>query len=783
LPLPTGTGATDLNVDGGAYVDTYSSHAPEELVPGAEFDTLDMRVFTRPGSDWVGDGHGFPLVSISYVITTELPALSFNGTVPVPTAITVTNQTLGNLLDLNVDYVIDWINQTITILTPATIGDTISIDVYGLGGGNQLFQDTYIGDEIGNSVVIEVEYNQIQEFAVFVNGVVTTDYTYAPLYIEPGITTSYVSTGSSGTTLVVASTQDISVGSLIVGTGFTSGQTVVDKFNETILIISAPPDSTPSGLLTFKATTGQTVVNFGTTYTSTDFISFTAMGPTLVNNVPVAYSWSTAQVQTIVSPGLVLSFLLDNSLEYTNPDNLIVTVNGTRARTSAGAEYYADGSSAYLLPTRLGFSQAVIADADVHVYVDDIRQTLGVDYNVEPFSPGDDRAVEFITLPPTGSRILICVVTNSQCYVSGNELIFDPSQGLVPVAGSAIQVITWNDTRQQNLLTKVFVGPITTGITVTEPYDSTDYDIGSVNLAPGSYDFTGGVLITVNDFQLGRPVTDLNRLWVTLNGARLTPEVDFTVVNEELILNSGLINALDTLIVTLCSNSTVPPAMAFRIFQDMQGLQTTYRITTNTTTELAQDLAADDDIVYVIDASALSQPLLNYNQWGVLTVDGERIMYRERDLTNNTVSSLIRGTAGTAAASHVAGTPVYNMNRVNQLPAEYQNYIVSNLTNDTEIYPILGDGISNTFVAEDLTVAVANSAIEVYLGGIRQNSGYNVVANSPVTVQFSVAPPAGIQVTILVRRGVWWYDVTTQAEREQSLQETPNGAARFLRGE
>jgi hypothetical protein len=783
LPLPTGTGATDLNVDGGAYVDTYSSHAPEELVPGAEFDTLDMRVFTRPGSDWVGDGHGFPLVSISYVITTELPALSFNGTVPVPTAITVTNQTLGNLLDLDVDYVIDWVNQTITILTPATIGDTISIDVYGLGGGNQLFQDTYIGDEIGNSVVIEVEYNQIQEFAVFVNGIVTTDYTYAPLYIEPGVTTSYVSTGSSGTTLVVASTQDISVGSLIVGTGFTSGQTVVDKFNETILIISAPPDSTPSGLLTFKATTGQTVVNFGTTYTSTDFISFTVIGPTLVNNVPVAYSWSTAQVQTIVSPGLVLSFLLDNSLEYTNPDNLIVTVNGTRARTSAGAEYYADGSSAYLLPIRLGFSQAIIADADVHVYVDDIRQTLGVDYNVEPFSPGDDRAVEFITLPPTGSRILICVVTNSQCYVSGNELIFDPSQGLVPIAGSAIQVITWNDTRQQNLLTKVFVGPITTGITVVEPYDSTDYDIGSVNLAPGSYDFTGGVLITVNDFQLGRPVTDLNRLWVTLNGARLTPEVDFTVVNEELILNSGLINALDTLIVTLCSNSTVPPAMAFRIFQDMQGLQTTYRITTNTTTELAQDLAADDDIVYVVDASALSQPLLNYNQWGVLTVDGERIMYRERDLTNNTVSSLIRGTAGTAAASHLAGAPVYNMNRVNQLPAEYQNYIVSNLTNDTEIYPILGDGSNNTFVAEDLTVAVANSAIEVYLGGIRQNSGYNVVANSPVTVQFNAAPPAGIQVTILVRRGVWWYDVTTQAEREQSLQETPNGAARFLRGE
>ena len=29
-----GTRATDVNVDGGAYIDTYSSHAPEELIPG-----------------------------------------------------------------------------------------------------------------------------------------------------------------------------------------------------------------------------------------------------------------------------------------------------------------------------------------------------------------------------------------------------------------------------------------------------------------------------------------------------------------------------------------------------------------------------------------------------------------------------------------------------------------------------------------------------------------------------------------------------------------------------
>ena len=42
-----GTRPEDVNVDGGAYYDTYSSHAPEELVPGVTFDNLNMIVYTN----------------------------------------------------------------------------------------------------------------------------------------------------------------------------------------------------------------------------------------------------------------------------------------------------------------------------------------------------------------------------------------------------------------------------------------------------------------------------------------------------------------------------------------------------------------------------------------------------------------------------------------------------------------------------------------------------------------------------------------------------------------
>lgn len=46
-----GTRPEDINIVGGAYIDGYSSHAPEELVPGRIFDALEMRVFTNTAAN------------------------------------------------------------------------------------------------------------------------------------------------------------------------------------------------------------------------------------------------------------------------------------------------------------------------------------------------------------------------------------------------------------------------------------------------------------------------------------------------------------------------------------------------------------------------------------------------------------------------------------------------------------------------------------------------------------------------------------------------------------
>jgi hypothetical protein len=217
-----------------------------------------------------------------------------------------------------------------------------------------------------------------------------------------------------------------------------------------------------------------------------------------------------------------------------------------------------------------------------------------------------------------------------------------------------IQVTTWNNTTQQNILTLTFQGPVQIGSVIFEPYDTTDYDSPTLNdplqVLPGEFDAETGITTNVNDFDLLRENIDGNRLWVTLDGARLFEGSDYTINGQYLILSSGVIGAGQQLIVTEFTNSTVPEAATFRIFQDMRGVQATYRMTAATTTELAQDLSATADIIYVVNASALSEPNLPAGYFGVITIGGERIMYRNRDIVANTVSGLQRGTAGTAAA-------------------------------------------------------------------------------------------------------------------------------------
>jgi len=705
-----GTRATDVNVDGGAYVDTYSSYAPEELVPGAEFDTLDMRVYTRAGSDWAVNGHGFPTFGQAIVVDSVPAVYDFSGwydEIPFLVGGTLTNRTTNLNLVPGVNYTVNWAARTFTVVSGISVGDTLQGVAYGAGGGNQLYRNTWNGNEIGNTVTIPVAYSELQEIDVWVNGQKYTNLTYA------------------------------------AGTGNT------------------------------------TVVTFGATFTINHVVTLYALGPTTIDGTTVNYSWSTPVTQFIVCDGSTTIFELDNSLEYSNPAVLIVGINGRRLRTAANIEHYADGSSAYVLPDRLGFSQSLIADNEVLVYINDIPQTLGVDFTVDPYV-GDTRQITFTTAPAEGQRILIAVTTQAQAVITSGSSLF--IQGVTPVAGDVITVATWNDTRQQDILTTVYVGPVSSGATVTEGYDSTDFDAADVSFDPGSFDYTEGVVVTSNDLFMGRPDTNPSRMIVTLNGLRLFYGEDFTISNGEIVLadSFGIISPTAVVMITEFTNSQVPNEMAFRIFQDMRGVQATYRITPTTTTTLVQNLSTSADIIYVDAAANLPTPDIENNIWGIITINGERIMYRNIDVINNTVSSLRRGTAGTAVAEHTTGSIVYSLSRNEIMDSEFQNYINSNTFS--------GNGTTTVFEADNIVFDPNDSSlpiesVEVWVGGTRMTDGYTISDVNPVTVEFETAPAAGVEIVILVRRGVTWYapGINTPSNGV-ALQDTDTQAARFLRG-
>jgi hypothetical protein len=489
-------------------------------------------------------------------------------------------------------------------------------------------------------------------------------------------------------------------------------------------------------------------------------------------------------------------------------------VNGVRVLGPSCIEWIGDGTTAsFGLPQRMGTSflqSSINENSDIQVYVDAVlqKQTFGTQTGVYSVSAWDGsntpgRQVIFTTPPASGSVIVIAVSTLAVC-----QFVYDASQPVFTAdlqfssilnLGDVIQVITWNDTVQQNALTLTFTGPVQTGTTITQPYDILDYDSPSINNPfeplPGLFDAEIGTSIPTNDFDLLRDDVDASRLWVTLDGARLFEGSDYTIQGQFLILTQGAIDPNQTVIVTEFTNSVVPESVEFRVFQDMRGVQATYRMTRSSTTYTEQAVSATADVIVVNNVQNLSQPDLTNGVFGLVTINGERIMYRNRDLATNSISGLRRGTAGTAAAEHDAGSVVYDIGQGNLLNQLYQDYVVK----DTG----MGDGTTTVFYAPSIDIAdfgdsstIYVESIEVYVGGIRQYNYSNVSANSeyryivslfdPLAIEFIVddiysAPASGSEVTILQRRGVSWYEPGNgNPSNGLALQETDTQAARFL---
>jgi hypothetical protein len=369
-------------------------------------------------------------------------------------------------------------------------------------------------------------------------------------------------------------------------------------------------------------------------------------------------------------------FVLENDIQGHNAFTAVVEVDGRRLTPAEGLEYTADGSSAdfYLnltnWKTTEDLFQTLIADNEVHVFVDYEKLTLGEDYTVSPVDGSSVRYVLLNEVPAADAKVKIFVETAAEYRISYsgvpvsslNRITFNTA----PVTGARIIVTTDNNTSELDIINRNFNGPTAIGQSSSIGYDQLGFDADT-------FDETTGSVVDLSQYDLGRTITRPDRLRVTVNGLRRYFGRDWRINagGQTLEFLSTTISDNDIVVVTLQTEKQVPDTLDFQIFKDMRDNNAIYRSNSDYRTTLTQALSATDDTIYVLDASKLSAPDLANNVFGVVTIDGERITYRSRDVTNNTISGLRRGVAGTSPTSHAVTAVVYDTSLGTKLDYAY----------------------------------------------------------------------------------------------------------------
>ena len=171
--LALGTRPEDINIDGAGFVDTYNSHAPEELVPGRVYDTLDMEVYSHASHDYEGDGNAMEIRYVSFtdatgVVTdfnygrTDKSADDYNTLIVYRNAVREYN------------FTTNFKTKTITLSSPLSVTDILHVYAYGQTGEKMVGEFTFEGDGIQEIFILANDPSNVLQSLVFVNGVETS---------------------------------------------------------------------------------------------------------------------------------------------------------------------------------------------------------------------------------------------------------------------------------------------------------------------------------------------------------------------------------------------------------------------------------------------------------------------------------------------------------------------------------------------------------------------------------------------------------------------------------
>ena len=652
----------DMITDGAAYIDTNSSHAPEELIPGHMFDTLDIRVKTLANLDPAGSPE---------IVVVSSYADGFTKIYSFDPAVTNTPLPLGNVENLlvfddirglrfeGIDYDVNWQLQQVEFYNVPQTPSSVYISLIG-NSGQRVITDA---DFIGNGVQTEFEIkdftlNKVQQAYVKVNNVLTGDWNLlAPANVQEWLPATayavddYVS--YNGFTYRVAG-NFVSGATFKLDSNLTAADRVIVRFDN-------PP---PLG----------------------------ARIQVHLFDLPVskkAYSHIVQQLAVVpddfVYDPLGFRVTLEEPAQYMDPREpmFVVQLNELLLEPSNQAYYVSDGATkTFSLPAKRNISSIPdIRSNNVKVVIDGITLADTIDYVLNN-NGVDVPTVTLAKIPARGAKVTVSNNINATYAIADENVISIDSSILKP--GDKILITNFSNYDQYDTHVEVLSGAITTTGSIKLGFDIIGFDVQG-------WENEQTNVINAPKYTLDRAIYNIDYVEVYLNGAQLTPYYDFVFPTPTTLrLNPvfGIVSS-DTIIVRHISEQHRMPNMEFRIFKGITETYEYFGIGKSNTTTLAQDLALGDEWIYVDDITVLGQPDPINALPGVIFLNGERITYYILDSLNKRLGQIRRATNGTGApAMHDMGTKVYDASFKSEIPSSrdtyYTPYSVQRWKSDTQ---------------------------------------------------------------------------------------------------
>jgi len=397
-----GSAPSDINVDGDEFLSPTTSYAPEEVVPGQIFDTVDIKVYTAPisGTPIITEKHYFGNGSTTTFSLGEYPGTLGSVTVAVD----------GVIKKLTTDYTVNVSAQTVTFTSAPANGSLITTKTFAISGRDFAVIDHYYGD--GSTVQFTSSSREdfnldsvLSELYVTIDGVPTTAFTTATTDPEYG----------DGSTTKI-------------------GNTLILTFN------SAPVADAFIQIAGFRKDSA----SFSRNYAS-------------IRNEEIVYDGSTTHALTYppgtIRPYTGLTLIEVNGKMLRAPDTTYYTADGST---------YTYGVVSGLSDDSTVDPAKTISSADqVEVHVNGGLKTLNTDYTVDLVGQN----IEFVSgqVPTSGSMISITTYVDHHFSIdTSNRLVLNLSQiasdGYTLNTNDKMSITTFNNAVGMNLRREVLEG-------------------------------------------------------------------------------------------------------------------------------------------------------------------------------------------------------------------------------------------------------------------------------------------------------------------------------------